>query len=140
MKDRLSCMKKISVKVRRLLFCLVSVTGVIAAVAVISSNGDTETKTPGIQDKSVISHILFDLCQDSSSLEASLSLKLVILWRCTSLRLRRPVGSMISQIRGNIILTVGISSAVGLMVMSMIIRLQGPACSLTLVLEGFTTP
>ena len=47
-------MKKISVKVRILLFCLVSVTGVIAAIAIMSTNRDTETKTPGIPDNSVI--------------------------------------------------------------------------------------
>ena len=93
-------MKKISVKVRILLFCLVSVTGVIAAIAIMSTNRDTETKTPGIPDNSVIINVLSDICQDSSSLEGGLSLKLVILWRCTSLRLRRPVGSMISQIEG----------------------------------------
>ena len=72
-------MKKISVKVGILLFCLVSVTGVIAAIAIMSTNGDTEKNTPGIHIKSVISDILFDFCKDSSSLEASLSLKLVIL-------------------------------------------------------------
>ena len=48
-------MKKISIKVRILLFCLVSVTGVIAAIAVMSTKRDTETKTPGILDNSVIS-------------------------------------------------------------------------------------
>ena len=48
-------MKKISVKVRILLFSLVSVAGVIAAIAVMSNNGDTGTKTPGNLDNSVIS-------------------------------------------------------------------------------------
>ena len=47
-------MKKISVKVGILLFCLVSVTGVIAAITIMSNSGDTETKTPGIPDNSVI--------------------------------------------------------------------------------------
>ena len=47
-------MKKISVKVRILLFCLVSVTGVIAAIAIMSTNKDRETKTPGISVNSVI--------------------------------------------------------------------------------------
>ena len=138
-------MKKISVKVRILLFCLVSVTGVIAAIAIMSTNRDTETKTPGIADNSVIINVLSDICQDSSSLEGGLSLKLVILWRCTSLRLRRLVGSMISQIEECFFIpTVGIWSVVEMMVKRMlntrITRLQGPACSWTLVLEGFTTP
>ena len=43
-------MEKISIKARILLFCLVSVTGVIAAIAVMTTNRDTETKTPGIPD------------------------------------------------------------------------------------------
>ena len=47
-------MKKISIKVRILLFFLVSVTGVIAAIAIMSTNRDTETKTPGIPDNPVI--------------------------------------------------------------------------------------
>ena len=50
-------MKKISVKVRILLFCLVSVTGVIAAITIMSYDRDTETKTPGILDKSVMINI-----------------------------------------------------------------------------------
>ena len=45
---------KISVKVRILLFCLVSVTGVVVAITIMTNNGDTETKTPGILDNSVI--------------------------------------------------------------------------------------
>ena len=49
-KDRLSFMKKISVRVRILLFCLVSVTGFIAGIAIKSNNRDTERKTPGIPD------------------------------------------------------------------------------------------
>ena len=47
-------MKKISVKVRILLFSLVIVTGAIAAITIMSNSGDTETKTPGIPDNSVI--------------------------------------------------------------------------------------
>ena len=50
-------MKKISVKVRILLFCLVSVTGVIAAITIMSYDRETETKTPGISDKSVMINI-----------------------------------------------------------------------------------
>ena len=50
-------MKKISVKVRILLFCLVSVTGVIAAITIMSYDRDTETKTPGIPGKSVMINI-----------------------------------------------------------------------------------
>ena len=47
-------MKKISVKVRILLFSLVIVTSVIAAITIMTNSGDAETKTPGIQDNSVI--------------------------------------------------------------------------------------
>ena len=47
-------MKKISVKVRILLFSLVSVTGVIATIAIMSNIGDEETKTPGIPGNLVI--------------------------------------------------------------------------------------
>ena len=50
-------MKKISVRVRILLFCLVSVTGVIAAITIMSYDRDTEIKTPGIPDKSVMINI-----------------------------------------------------------------------------------
>ena len=54
-------MKKISVKVRILLFCLVSVTGVIAAIAIMSTNRETEKKTPGIPDKliEVVCYLIF---------------------------------------------------------------------------------
>ena len=50
-------MKKISVKVRILLFSLVIVTSVIAAITIMSNSGDAETKTPGIPDKSVMINI-----------------------------------------------------------------------------------
>ena len=49
-------MKKISIKVRILLFFLVSVSGVIAAIAIMSTNRDTETKTPGIPDTRQLSY------------------------------------------------------------------------------------
>ena len=55
-------MKKISVKMRILLFCLVSVTGVIAAITIRSYNGDREIKTPGISVTPNISDIKFDFC------------------------------------------------------------------------------
>ena len=54
-------MKKISVKVRILLFFLVSVSGVIAAIAIMSEDKDTETKTPGIPDPVIIKS-LSDIC------------------------------------------------------------------------------
>ena len=50
-RDHSSWVKKLSMKLG-ILLCLVSVCGVIAAIAILFYEEDIETKTPGIPDNS----------------------------------------------------------------------------------------